>query len=166
MPRSSVPSTASATGEAPAPDELGVTKVLDATEPSQAEEEGHGEGEDEGEEEAAPDEAELQALYEALREGDQGVIDGYLLGDEEHPPLTGFGVNSTFEAGMTPLHWLTAEGHASVCAHGICSECAAAPPWSTVHAERGECETADVSVGVGVGVGVDGIERVRGCGRG
>lgn len=95
--------------------DLGVTKVLDETEQPETEGEDERQGEDEGEEdEDAPDENEVQRLFEAVREGDQGVIDELLLGDEEHPPMTGFLVDSAFEAGMTSLHWLTVEGHASV----------------------------------------------------
>jgi hypothetical protein len=43
------------------------------------------------------------------------VIDELLIGDEEHPPMTGFFVDSGFpDSGLTPLHWLIVEGHASV----------------------------------------------------
>ena len=43
------------------------------------------------------------------------MIDELLIGNEEHPPMTGFFVDSAFpDSGLTPLHWLTVEGHASV----------------------------------------------------
>ena len=104
--------------EAPEDEEdLGGTKVLDESDaPAVTFAEGKGEELGEGvEEEDVADENELQRLIEAVREGDQDVIDELLLGDEEHPPMTGFFVDSIFpDSGLTPLHWLTVEGHVSV----------------------------------------------------
>ena len=98
-------------------EDLGGTKVLDESDaPAVTFAEGEGEKLGEGvEEEDVADENELQRLIEAVREGDQDVIDELLLGDEEHPPMTGFFVDSIFpDSGLTPLHWLTVEGHVSV----------------------------------------------------
>lgn len=61
-----------------------------------------------------PDENEILALWDAVREGDKAVIDEMLVGDEEHPPITGASIDMVDESGMTILHWLTVEGHASV----------------------------------------------------
>ena len=53
--------------------------------------------------------------YHPCRPAYQDVIDELLIGDEEHPPMTGFFVDSAFpDSGLTPLHWLTVENHASV----------------------------------------------------
>lgn len=68
--------------------------------------------EGEGEDEEA-DEGELVRLWEAVIEGDQGIIEELLVGDEEHPPLP-VSVNVQDEHGLTPLHHLTIEGHAGV----------------------------------------------------
>ena len=62
-------------------------------------------------EQASPE--EMEELWEALRDGDQPVIEALLVGDGENPPL-GVGVEVHDECGMRPLHWLTVEGHASV----------------------------------------------------
>ena len=56
---------------------------------------------------------DTSALWDAVRDGDQVVIDELLVGDEEHPPL-GISPDVRDEAGMTPLHWLTVEGHVGV----------------------------------------------------
>ena len=53
--------------------------------------------------------------YHPCRPAYQDVIDELLIGDEEHPPMTGFLVDSAFpDSGLTPLHWLTVENHVSV----------------------------------------------------
>jgi ankyrin repeat protein len=64
-----------------------------------------------GEDEVDP--AEEARMWEAVREGDQGAIHELLVGDDECPPC-GLSVDCKDAAGMTPLHWLTVEGHASV----------------------------------------------------
>ena len=61
--------------------------------------------------EVDPDEEAF--LWESVREGDQNALWDLLVGDEEHPPC-GLPVDCTDAAGMTPLHWLTVEGHDSV----------------------------------------------------
>ena len=60
------------------------------------------------------EENELAVLWEAVREGEQAAIDEMLVGDEEHPPLPGLHVDIADTDGMTPLHWLTIEGHVGV----------------------------------------------------
>lgn len=97
--------------DTPAEAPLGETKALDSstslpptTIPENEEEE----------EDDAPDPDELAALWEAVREGDQASMDEMLVGDEEHPPLVGVTVNTADEDGLTSLHLLTIEGHASV----------------------------------------------------
>lgn len=67
---------------------------------------------DENEDDDVPEAEELAQFWEAVREGDQEIIDELLVGDEEHPPI-GVKVNEQDESGKTPLHWLTIEGHAS-----------------------------------------------------
>lgn len=62
-------------------------------------------------EEAAAEEIAL--FWEAVREGDKEGVDAMLVGDEEHPPI-GISVNATDPVGMTPLMWLTVEGHRTV----------------------------------------------------
>jgi len=62
---------------------------------------------------AAEAEEQLELLWEVLREGDRATIEALLVGDEEHPPL-GCSVDVLDRVGMTPLHWLSVEGHADV----------------------------------------------------
>ena len=64
----------------------------------------------------AEDETDVEALeqlWDVVHEGDRASIEALLVGDEEHPPL-GCSVDVTDSDGMTPLHWLAVEGHASV----------------------------------------------------
>jgi len=73
---------------------------------------------EEHEEQEAPQDAEEHAeevalFWEAVHEGDKAAIEAMLVGDEEHPPI-GISVNVTDGTGMTPLQWLTVEGHATV----------------------------------------------------
>ena len=58
-------------------------------------------------------EEELELFWEAVHEGDKSAIEAMLVGDEEHPPI-GVSVDVTDREGMTPLMWLTVEGHATV----------------------------------------------------
>ena len=67
---------------------------------------------------------DTSALWDAVRDGDQVVIDELLVGDEEHPPL-GVPVDVKDAEGLTPLHLLTVEGHAS-CAQWLIDEVRAA----------------------------------------
>lgn len=51
------------------------------------------------------------------------MIEALLIGDEEHPPLQ-LSVDVQDEGGMTPLHWLTVEGHTAV-AQWLIDDCSA-----------------------------------------
>jgi ankyrin repeat protein len=64
-----------------------------------------------GEDEVDP--ADEARLWEAVHEGDQDVLHELLVGDDECPTC-GLSVNCKDAAGMTPLHWLTVDGHTSV----------------------------------------------------
>jgi len=68
--------------------------------------------EKEDHEEEEIDEDELELFWESVHEGDLETIEALLVGDEEHPPI-GISVNISDKAGMTPLIWLTVEGHAA-----------------------------------------------------
>ena len=104
-----------------------------------------------------PDENEILALWGAVREGDKPVIDEMLVGDEEHPPITGASVDMVDESGMTILHWLTVEGHASVRAQPAPPlPCAATRP--AVADGGGRCS-------VGAGGAVADRRGEGGCGR-
>ena len=63
--------------------------------------------------EAGDGPADLDMLWEVVREGDRASIEALLIGDDDHPPL-GVSIDVRDEKGMTPLHWLAVEGHASV----------------------------------------------------
>ena len=92
-------------------DELASTKVLSETKPLAQVVENL-------------EDIDTSALWDAVRDGDQVVIDELLVGDEEHPPL-GVPVDVKDAEGLTPLHLLTVEGHAS-CAQWLIDEVRAA----------------------------------------
>jgi len=58
-------------------------------------------------------EEEVARMWEAVRGGDQVLIYELLVGDGDDPPC-GLTVDCKDGNGMTPLHWLTVEGHTAV----------------------------------------------------